>query len=1424
MASRAAGATLTEPSVFVFGNNVDGNAGIKSADEQIATPASMHALVDGSIEDAIFARIVGNQHVTFVITTDGTLLTAGANDNHELGRAGKRSLLSRVDALEAYRVTDVALGDGFALLALQDGRTVSWGKNDMGQLGLGSGHREDAQKPKLASILSEAGGLVQVGAGAHHCVALARSGGLYTWGANRRGQLGDGFLNSCASPQILPQLRHRPVIEISCGEAHTLARTVGGNVYCWGDNAQGQLGLQDTKTRLRPELIRSLRASRVVAIAAGRQHSMAIAPSGLLFAWGANYSGQLGISHATSDTNTPKYIETPTVVEKLRPGEREGDTPVEVSCGSAHSMVLLENGAVYSFGLGSSGQLGLGHRNTVYVPCAVQLPAGYRAIGVSCGGPLSMTSWIYSEGIRLARVPLPVVDLNSLRNACRKLRENPGQLAALNPLRQMVAQAFSSISVLNASFRSPHGGDASGAFSGGGLCVQLHEVRAAYTCLIDTQHELVLNTLSRALLQMTESLREVPTDDPENLSVFLIALENPLLLNASQMYVALERIVSGILALPRQSRQQLFGWLRSYPSEFFARVVLVIQGYLSYGLTSKANDIDAAPAVLVLQSLWEINGGCVHSDGSIPSYSKRCVGYSSRPRIIPDSYFVNDSLQSQVNLLEERQKFLQARREHLNTKVFNYLDYPFLLNVTVKAEFLKQDFLYKKQLVAFRVCGALNMCTSAHAARGRSALGRGEGRRVMYDTLTRQVNLSASSLPCGLKINLPETFAGYSAASYSPDSVPISVPYGALALEISVRREHLLQDVLKRLYSVCNSEWGDSAASASSHHMDVLFLPLNAAFQGEEGIDAGGVSKEMLTLAVQQMLSTYGVLRPMANGRLVWFRHSDYTNKSRVMQTQTASLRAVHDQNRDRDHGTQGTGLSSGSMEIDVEPEAAAWKEGLPHLTPTAPESGKRATLREAKAEIDCLFDSHSLANSPPSGSGHKKARESGGDMEVQEGEEEEGAGAGARGRRKLSRQNSLESAGSDSAATAAASQTRPAAAVAAAAAAPAPAELPSFPYNFSQFFYPVQPAVFGPAPPAPDLTQRRGSSNGAGADGDSTDLSGSSYDYEAEFALGLLYGFASYHGCLIDLPLPTSLFKLLMKLDSISRSSNTSSSDSNSSSSSNGAAYGLDRQPDLDGILTISDLWECDAGLANGMQQLLEFENGGSIPEVFGVTFVASENPLDPLAPPGSVELVSGGSEKLVDAANRQLFVDLYLKHALYNCVSHAALAFLRGLQVFFFCTKPAIYNSLELRAGVPLVSSFQYHLCSAQDLEEMLCGSHEVGDVSLLRLGSIYKGEFHDEHQIIHWLWDVLSELPTISLRRFLMFVTGSDRVPVGGLENVHMVVQSTRPHSGDDALPASHTCFNILDLPATYASKDQLRARLMLALEHATGFGLV
>jgi alpha-tubulin suppressor-like RCC1 family protein len=216
-------------------------------------------------------------------------LSAGENDNNELGRPGKRSLFNRIDALETFQLIDLAVGDGFVILGNRDGRGIAWGRNDMGQLGIGN--RETREKPKLHSILRD--GILQVSCGLQHAVALSRRGDIYCWGANKKGQLGDGQLTSSCTPLLLTQLRHRPVVSIACGEGHTIVLTVGGNAYSWGDNTCGQLGTGDTTHRLRPELMRHLRAAKIRQISAGKQHSAIISPSGLLFTFGSNSHGQV---------------------------------------------------------------------------------------------------------------------------------------------------------------------------------------------------------------------------------------------------------------------------------------------------------------------------------------------------------------------------------------------------------------------------------------------------------------------------------------------------------------------------------------------------------------------------------------------------------------------------------------------------------------------------------------------------------------------------------------------------------------------------------------------------------------------------------------------------------------------------------------------------------------------------------------------------------------------------------------------------------------------------------------------------------------------------------------------------------------------------------------------------------------------------
>lgn len=89
----------------------------------------------------------------------------------------------------------------------------------------------------------------------------------------------------------------------------------------------------------------------------------------------------------------------------------------------------------------------------------------------------------------------------------------------------------------------------------------------------------------------------------------------------------------------------------------------------------------------------------------------------------------------------------------------------------------------------------------------------------------------------------------------------------------------------------------------------------------------------------------------------------------------------------------------------------------------------------------------------------------------------------------------------------------------------------------------------------------------------------------------------------------------------------------------------------------------------------------------------------------------------------------------------------------------------------------------------------------------------------QEVRWFWEIVHALPADDQRRLLQFATGTNRAPVNGLKSVPFCVQRSGPDS--DRLPAAHTCFNILDLPA-YASKEKMQAKLTTALAYSEGFG--
>uniref|UniRef100_A0A6B2LE87 RCC1-like domain-containing protein n=1 Tax=Arcella intermedia TaxID=1963864 RepID=A0A6B2LE87_9EUKA len=133
-------------------------------------------------------------------------------------------------------------------------------------------------------------------------LALTRTGALYGWGMNKNGTLGNGLNSNVPSPRRVPT--PAGVEDFSCGGEHVLARLETGELFSWGRNQFGQLGLGHTLNQVLPVKVSGL-SGNVTEIACGEGHCLALLGDGELYSWGWNKYGQLGVGH-----NMDLYVPT----------------------------------------------------------------------------------------------------------------------------------------------------------------------------------------------------------------------------------------------------------------------------------------------------------------------------------------------------------------------------------------------------------------------------------------------------------------------------------------------------------------------------------------------------------------------------------------------------------------------------------------------------------------------------------------------------------------------------------------------------------------------------------------------------------------------------------------------------------------------------------------------------------------------------------------------------------------------------------------------------------------------------------------------------------------------------------------------------------------------------------------------------------
>ncbi len=213
-----------------------------------------------------------------------------------------------------------------------------------------------------------------------------------------------------------------------------------------------------------------------------------------------------------------------------------------------------------------------------------------------------MMSFISTGESKFGKRELPAVDATIITELIQRVKTLPfgtdPSHSYIRLCRETVSAAYSSLSVLNASFID------SSSLGHGKLCVDLKEVRTAYNALmsVELQHPSIVATLGRATLRLSDYLKECPFDDSETLSVFFIILENPMMLQTSEFHIAIQQVISSILGLPKMYRLLLFKWLKSYPSEYFSNIIQIMQNYISFALENKFANLDVTPAVLLLET------------------------------------------------------------------------------------------------------------------------------------------------------------------------------------------------------------------------------------------------------------------------------------------------------------------------------------------------------------------------------------------------------------------------------------------------------------------------------------------------------------------------------------------------------------------------------------------------------------------------------------------------------------------------------------------------------------------------------------------------------------------------------------------------------------------------------------------------------
>uniref|UniRef100_A0A5S6R1R1 HECT domain-containing protein n=1 Tax=Trichuris muris TaxID=70415 RepID=A0A5S6R1R1_TRIMR len=302
------------------------------------------------------------------------VLGCGNSEDGQLGLGGideNMRIPTPLSLTEELRYClEIVCGRKHTVFLLHSGALLACGNNDFCQLG----YEGPRKKPRIVDSFSDSP-VVQVGCGDAHTIALTDDGHVHSWGNNESGQLGavvsEAARANCSV--FICEVNLCKIVQVACGSEHCLALEANGVVHAWGSNDFGQLGFGHVNAVPNPQPVTHLYGIPFMQIAAGSWHSFANSSSGSVYGWGKNSCGQLGVG----DTLGRHY---PVLVKSLK-----SQRIVRLVCGEDFTSAISAGGQLFTFGSGTYGQLGHGYKNNEVLPKQVLELMGTRVLDVACG-------------------------------------------------------------------------------------------------------------------------------------------------------------------------------------------------------------------------------------------------------------------------------------------------------------------------------------------------------------------------------------------------------------------------------------------------------------------------------------------------------------------------------------------------------------------------------------------------------------------------------------------------------------------------------------------------------------------------------------------------------------------------------------------------------------------------------------------------------------------------------------------------------------------------------------------------------------------------------------------------------------------------------------------------------------------------------